>query len=178
MSRQSYSISAQPEAQCDDDSIITENGIYLLHKIQVDNEQFTVFFDSGCSDMVVRHDAVLRLGHRAKQEIKGPIPLGGVGNMKMESKYGIYQVRLPLTNGKNAVLAGICLDAITTTFPSYNLHEGIKNDIFKAFAESGKDPSILPKFPESIGGDIDIMIGTKYSPGSISRGGGRFEKFS
>ena len=162
MSRQSYSISAQPEAQCDDDSIITENGIYLLHKIQVDNEQFTVFFDSGCSDMVIRHDAVLRLGHRAKQEIKGPIPLGGVGNMKMESKYGIYQVRLPLTNGKNAVLAGICLDAITTTFPSYNLHEGIKNDIFKAFAESGKDPSILPKFPESIGGDIDIMIGTKY----------------
>ena len=123
---------------------------------------FRKFFDSGCSDMVVKSDAIVRLGNRAKQEIKGPISLCGVGNLKAESTHGIYQIRLPLRNGKDAVLAGVCLDKITNTFPQYPLNGEIKKDIFSAFQLSGGNTDQLPKLPDSIGGDVDFMIGTKY----------------
>ena len=90
-------------------------------KVEIDEQQYIIFFDSGCSDMVIKHDAIIRLGSRAKQEMKGPISLGGVGSLKTESIHGIYQVRLPLVNGKDAVLAGVCLDRIAHTFPDYLL---------------------------------------------------------
>ena len=145
-----------------DESIVNENGLYMLQKLQIDGQIYTVFFDSGCSDMVAKHEAVVRLGHRAKQEIKGPISLGGVGNLKTESIHGIYQIRLPLANGKDAVLAGVCLEKITNTFPEYPLNGKISKDLFDAYKASGKDVSQLPELPSSIGGDVDFMIGTKY----------------
>ena len=74
----------------DDDEPITENGIYILQTIQVNKQRFTLFFDSGCSDMVSRYDAIQRIGARAKQEIKGPINLGGVGAIKTVSQHGVY----------------------------------------------------------------------------------------
>ena len=53
MTQQSFaSTSRKTEAQVNDDSIITENGVYLLQRIQVEDQHYTVFFDSGCSDMV------------------------------------------------------------------------------------------------------------------------------
>ena len=163
MSQQSF-VSELPNQSKnkDDDSIITENGIYLLQKILVDGQEYTIFFDSGCSDMVAKHDAIVRLGNRANQEIKGPISLGGVGNLKTESKHGVYQIRLPLTNGKDAVLAGVCLDKITSKFPEYPLKGQIKEDIFRAVEASGEAVDQLPRLPDSIGGDVDFMIGTKY----------------
>ena len=44
--------------------------------------------------------AVIRIGERAKLEVQGPISLGGVGNIKMESQHGIYKIRLPLVKEK------------------------------------------------------------------------------
>ena len=54
----------------------------MIQRIKVNDQEFNMFFDSGCSNMVIRHEAVLRLGNRAKQELKGPISIGGVGNLK------------------------------------------------------------------------------------------------
>ena len=163
MSKQAFiSETCNQSEKMNDDSIVTENGIYLLQKIQIDDQVYTIFFDSGCSDMVAKYDAITRLGNRARQEIKGPISLGGVGDIKAESTHGIYQIRLPLTNGKDAVLAGVCLDKITNTFPQYPLNGKIQEDIFTEFESSGGDAEQLPKLPESIGGDVDFMIGTKY----------------
>ena len=162
LSQQTFISELSNQSKSNDDSIIVENGIYLLQKIQVDGQEYTIFFDSGCSDMVAKHDALVRLGNRAHQEIKGPISLGGVGNLKTESKQGVYQIRLPLTNGKDAVLAGVSLDKITNTFPQYPLNGQIKADITRAFEASGEAIDQLPKLPDTIGGDIDFMIGTKY----------------
>ena len=61
--------------------------------------------------------------------IEGPTTLGGVGNIKMELKRGIYRVRLPLVNGKDADLAGVCLDQITIQFPSNSVQGKIEDDI-------------------------------------------------
>ena len=105
-----------------DDDIILDNGIYMLQTISVDNEHFTLFFDAGCSDMLCRYKAIQKTGPKAQQEVKGPIVLGGIGNLQTSSDHGIYQVRLPLHNGKNAVLSGLCIEHITTTFPIYPVH--------------------------------------------------------
>ena len=145
-----------------DDDVITNNGIYMLQTIKVGAEEFTIFFDSGCSDMVCRFNSIKRLGGRALQEVEGPLPIGGVGNMELLSPHGVYQIRLPLHSGKNAVLSGICLDQITSTFPDYPLHGKILSDIHDAYKKVGGNPKKLPKIPKTIGGDVDFMIGTKY----------------
>ena len=89
----------------EDGSVIDDNSMYILQQIQLNDSTFALFFDTGC-----RYSAVQKIQDRSCQEISGPINLGGVGECKMESPHGIYQVKLPLYNGKNAVLSGICLD--------------------------------------------------------------------
>ena len=59
------------------------------------------------------------IGHRAIQELPGPILTGAVGNLHVKPNFGIYQVKLPLHKGKDATFRGICLDEITTKFPKY-----------------------------------------------------------
>ena len=164
MSQQSHiSVSKDSETLATDDKIINENGIYMLQTVQIGDQQFTLFFDTGCSDMVSKHDAISRIGRRAKLEIEGTTTLRGVGNIKMESKHGIYQVRLPLVNGKDAVLAGVCLDKITNQFPSYPVKGQIENDIKAAYTQSGGVLKDLPRLPDCIGGNVDFMIGAKYT---------------
>ena len=148
--------------KCDDDSSIIDNGIYIIQTIEVESKPYTIFFDSGCSDLVSRYEAIQTIGNRASLERKGPIYIGGVGESKTESSHGIYQLRLPLHNGKNAVLSGVCLDKITSTFPQYPLHGQVIDDIHKAYKLSGGDTKNLPAVPRYVGGDVDFMIGVKY----------------
>ena len=82
---------------------IENAAIYTLQTIQVDGNRFTIFYDTGCSDLVMRFKAIEKLGKRAVQEYKGPISIGGVGDLKIDSHRGIYQIRLPLYNGRDAI---------------------------------------------------------------------------
>ena len=77
---------------------------------------------------------------------------------------GSMKIRLPLPNGENAVMRGICLDTVTGSFPSYSLgvaEREIRKDCIehkgKRFSEK------LPKCPQVIGGETDIMIGITYN---------------
>ena len=88
--------------------------------------------------------------------------LGGVGGIKAESKYGIYQVKLPLCSGSDAILSGVCLEKITESFPTYPLQGKVMQDIISSYKNTGGNPSDLPKVPVSVGGNIDFMIGIKY----------------
>ena len=60
-----------------------EDAIYILQRIKVEGEIYNMFYDGGCKKFCSRHQAVTRLGQRACQLRKGPIPLGGVGGMTM-----------------------------------------------------------------------------------------------
>ena len=153
-----------------DDDVIQDSGIYILQTIQVKNKEFTLFFDTGCSDLVARNSAIQRIGNNAYQEIEGPVMSGGVGESQFESPYGIYQVKLPLHNGKMAVLSGICLEKITSTSPNYPLQGAVMQDIQNAYESSGGDVSQLPSLPEFIGGEVDFMLGAKdlrYHPQTV-----------
>ncbi|XP_066924657.1 uncharacterized protein [Clytia hemisphaerica] len=140
----------------DDDN----DAIYILQTVIVDGQLFTIFFDSGCSDMVISENAVKRLGERAKVEYSGDIPIGGVGNVQTYSS-GSYKVNIPLHNGHDAQLKGLCLPKITSTFPTYELKQ-VEEDIISAFQKTGGNPDDLPSLPSSVGGEVDIMLGIKY----------------
>ena len=85
---------------------------------------------------------------RAHQVHPGPIVLSGVGDNKTISDHGIYEISLPLPNGKNNVMRCICLDTVTSSFPSNALgvaEREIRKDCIKRKGKiiSGK----LPKCP-------------------------------
>ena len=70
---------------------------------------------------------------------------------------------MPLHNGENATMSGVCLEKITATFPSYPLQGEVEQDLIQAFKETKKRISKqLPKLPKFVGGDTDFMIGIRY----------------
>ena len=149
---------SEGEKRCSGDN----NAIYQLQTIEVNGKKFSLFFDSGCGDFVSRYDAIKRIGNKSKQEHKGPVKIGGVGGLMTKSPYGIYSVKLPLYDGSEAVMSGVCLDQITSTFPTYPLQGKVMQDIVSAYRQSGGKANDLPKIPQTVGGDTDFMIGIKY----------------
>ena len=70
---------------------------------------------------------------------------------------------MPLHNGENATMSGVCLEKITPTFPCYPLQGKVEQDLIQAFKETKKRISKqLPKLPKFVGGDTDFMIGIRY----------------
>ena len=137
-------------------SDVKDSAIFMLQTINVGGKRLNLFYDSGCGDIVVKKsavDALLSLG-RAKQVIPGPITLFGVGDKKTECEHGIYSIRLPLKNGMDATLSGVCLDRVTSAFPKYALKE-VEKDVRNQCEN-------LPKLSEEVGGETDILIGAKY----------------
>ena len=132
--------------------------------IEGDNFSFNLFFDNRCGDLVISSSAVHWLAAigRAIQIIAGPLTIKGIGGQTCISHDGVYAICLPLLNGQNAVLSGLVLPTITGKFPTYQL-TNVENDIRQRCQEVGEpDFSVLPQLPKSVGGDTDILIGSKY----------------
>ena len=138
----------------------TDTGIYQLQRITFNKQSYLIFYDTGCSNFVVRDVAIKRLGDDAKLQFNGPVNIGGVGNVTTESS-GIYSVKLPLADEGDAVLTGPSLPKITNTFPQYPLDDAAK-DVQRVYEKGGGNAFDLPSLPSSIGGDVDLMIGIKY----------------
>ena len=62
-----------------------------------------------------------------------PISSGGVGNSMRKSNHGLFQVRLPLFSGSNAVFSGVCIDQITVEFLHYPLRRGVQDDVINIY---------------------------------------------
>ena len=147
-------------------SDVIESAVFQLQTIEVEGISLNLFFDTGCSEMVVRKSAVQKLEGigRAKQVIPGPLVITGVGDQKSVCEEGVFSIRLPLYDGNNAVLSGLSMPKITTEFPLYNLgnvERDIRNECRKIGGESLV--SRLPKLPSKVGGQTDILMGIKYA---------------
>ena len=70
-------------------------------------------------------------------------------------------MKLPLRNGSEATLSGVCLDQTTVKFSQYPL-KGIIEDIAAGYKRQGNNPRDLPQLPQFVGGDKDFMLGIKY----------------
>ena len=94
--------------------------------------------------------------------VDGPITLGGVGDVKTVSPHGVYEVDIPLHTGKSAKMTRVCLYQVTAKFPDYPLQGKVQKDIVVGYQLAGRDPRKLPRLPDSVGGDTDLMLGIKY----------------
>ena len=74
----------------------------------------------------------------------------------------IYSVNIPLYDGSEAVMSGVCLDRLTTRFPNYPLRGDVEKDIHEAYRLSGNNIADLPRLPHQVGGETDLMIGIQY----------------
>ena len=140
---------------------IHDKGIYLLQNIFVNNCRLNIFYDNGCSDFIVKKSTIDSLGRSATKISSEPVQLGGVGETSTRSTLGTYNVKLPMYNGRDASLTGICIKSITSTFPTYPLTE-VMTDIQNSFNSSGHAEVALPKPSSSVGGEIHLMLGVKY----------------
>ena len=95
---------------------IHDKGIYLLQNIFVNNCRLNMFYDNGCSDFIVKKSTIDSLGRSATKISSEPVQLGGVGETLTRSTLGTYNVKLPMYNGRDASLTGICIKSITSTF--------------------------------------------------------------
>ena len=66
-----------------------------------------------------------------------------------------------MSNGMSALLTGICIKSITSTFPTYPLTE-VMTEIQNSFNSSGHSKVTLPQPSSSVGGEIHLMVGIKY----------------
>ena len=138
-------------------------GIFMLQTIKIKGQNFNIFYDSGCSDLICKKSAINRLAKlgRATQIKPGPITISGVGDTQTVCEDGIYTVSLPLANGGDAVMQGLCLDKVTGDFPKFSLKNAEKT-IRNHYQKSGGDFGELPCLPSKVGGEVDIMVGVKY----------------
>ena len=148
------------------DPDIDECAIFQLQTIEIDGVRLNLFFDSGCEDMVVRKSAVDKLEGigRAKQILPGPIQITGVGDQKSSCDDGVYSICLPLHDGSNVTLTGLCLSKVTSKFPVYDLGTA-GEDLKNRCRQSGGQKLVnrFPRLPCKVGGDTDILIGIKYA---------------
>ena len=84
-----------------------------------------------------------------------------MGGLTSASQHGIYKVKIPLHDVSQARMAGVCLDKITSTFPTYPLQGRVISDI-NAYQKAVGDVKTLPAIPKFVGGEIDFMTGIKY----------------
>jgi len=138
---------------------IINKGVYLLQTITVNGNRLNMFYDTGCSDFILSSKAVKLLGSSAIKHGSESAQVGGVGN-SVTMSLGSYNVTLPLHDAKTVTLSGVCLDRITSNFPTYMLKE-VEREIHHHYQSSGGKRQ-LPKLPPSVGGEIHLMIGIKY----------------
>ena len=140
---------------------VTDTGKFLLQTIQIQNVRLNIFFDNGCGDLVVKKralDLLLGLG-RAFCEISDTLTIVGVGDQKAEA-LGVYSICLPLHDGTNVTLSGVCMPKITSRLPIYPLGK-VESDLRK-WCTTDDSCRYLPKLSSKVGGDTDILIGSKY----------------
>ena len=102
---------------------------------------------------------------RINKIFDGPLTISGVGDNKTISQHGVYNVRIPLHNGNDANLSGVCLDKITGDIPTYLL-KNVEHDLHRAYTSMKNDPKKLPELLFSVGGMIGIQY-LKYYPKRI-----------
>ena len=109
-----------------------EHAIFMFQTIEIENEKFNIFYDSGCGDLCPSRTAVdiLITLNRAKQVAKGPSIIVGVGDVKSVCEDRAYCITLPLENGGEATMSGLCLTRVTGEFPMYSLDK-VASDFHK-----------------------------------------------
>ena len=84
---------------------LDEKGIFMLQRVKIKDQNFNIFYDSGCSDLICKKSAIDRLTQLGKATLAqpGPINISGVGDTRTVCDNGIYNVSLLLGLGREAL---------------------------------------------------------------------------
>ena len=124
-----------------------------IRTIEIGNKKFNISYDSGCGDLYVRRTAVDRLIklNRARQVVKGPLILAGVGDVK--------SVRGETT------MSRLCLTLVTGEFTMYPLDK-VASDFHTKEVKIKMLSRKLPKPPKEVGrgggGGGGGVVGIQY----------------
>ena len=144
---------------------IPHGTIFQFQTISIMGHRFRLLYDSAGTRTLFKKAAidVLESLNRCTHIRPGPLFLKGAGDQKTECPHGIYEFRLPLKDGYDATFTGMCLDKVTSTFPTYPLKE-VEEDVRDLCRKQGGETLLnsLPKLPSEVGGDVDILIGLTY----------------
>ena len=156
---------------------ITDCAIYPLQRIEItgivtDGDTtrvvrfvLNIFYDGGCGGMIVSESAVemLTVLGRAKQLESGPIIVRGVADQKSICEKGSFMICLPLFDGTDVEMSGLCIPKITQAMPDYRLTD-VEADLRKECEKSGTPDLLdrLPNLPEVVGGETHILLGSQY----------------
>lgn len=83
-----------------------------------------------------------------------------MGDLTSVSQHETYKVNIH--DGSQATISRVCLDKITSTFPTYSVQGRVINDIISAYQKERGGVKILPIIPNSVGGKTDFVIGIKF----------------
>ena len=142
---------------------INDVSVYRLQKLELDGHYFNVMFDDGCGDGCFKRGAVevLKKLGRAMCTYAAQCTLEGVGGQTSVAPHGRFAIKLPLHDGTEIEIEGICLDVVTGKFPTYPLDE-VEKDLHQAYESTGGSINDLPRLYSEVGGETDIMIGSQY----------------
>ena len=83
-------IQQQRSPNTTNNSTVQDTAIFQLQIIKINNNRYSIFFESGCGDFVSRYNAIRSLTSNATQEHPGSITIGEVGAVISVSQHGIY----------------------------------------------------------------------------------------
>ena len=144
---------------------VKDSTIFQFQTISVKGHRLRLLYDSAGTRTLFKKSAkdILESLGMSRHVTPGPLYLRGAGDQKTECPHGIYEFNLPLKDGYDATFTGMCLDKVTSTFPTYPLKE-VEEDVRDLCRKEGGENLLnaLPKLPSEVGGDVDILIGLTY----------------
>ena len=132
--------------------------IFLFFAAKGRNKAVKVFFDKGCSDCIVR-EGIPGVEWKGIITKKGPFGMGGVGGISSMTK-DEWMVLVPRADGKMQAVRCYSMNQVTCVFPTFQLTEAVE-----AVKADAPENSLLQncKLPDSIGGEVDCLMGIKYN---------------
>ena len=89
--------------------------------------------------------------------------MSGVGDVQSVTPHGLWSICLPLRNGCNIVITGVCMEKVTAEFPNYELRD-VEREVRQQCHNVGGETLLqkIPKLASYVGGETDILLGSKY----------------
>ena len=133
--------------------------IFLVHNITVEGKKLLVFYDSGAAA-----SAISSRGYKYLDCVNvrpGPTFITVANAEVVKCDGGDERFLLPLETGEKATMTALKMEAITTTFPEWEIARAWP-DVVDHLKENDLDVD-LPSAPKAIGGTpVDVLIGFKY----------------
>ena len=140
------------------------DSVFMLAPLKGVTRPVWSFFDSGCSDAVLKHGVPGKELHGVCTN-SGPIPMQGVGGIMVYAKEE-WIVRMKRKDGRIQLMKGFTMDQVCAAMPRVNTETAVA-EIKTSNLENLQPGACLQlsncRVPTEVGGEIDLIIGNKYN---------------